>query len=344
MLYEPTTLAASASALAETVQTYGVDPRKLFAKFGLDVDAMQEPGARYPFRSMIRLWAEARNETGDPCIGLIAAQKIRPPALHALGLSWLASPTLLEGLHRIERYAQIVNSVLQFKLTVEGTRAKLARVPIETRLQPTDEAVDASLAVIVKMCRAIADPHFAPMAVTFRHADNGHIEQYIDYFHCPVRFSATEDALYFDSAALRQPAPAGNRELAYHNDRAAERYLATLNPERVRDKVKEILLTLLPSGEATQEAVASSLNKSISTLQRQLKAEGVNYRELLDQTRRELAQQLLEERRYALSQIAYLLGFSDQGNFSRAFKRWTGRSPAAFRRRAETSASGPRAT
>jgi AraC-like DNA-binding protein len=339
MLYEPTTLAAVASALAETVQTYGIQPRELFAKAGLDVDAMQEPGARYPFRSMIRLWNEARIETGDPCIGLIAAQKIRPPALHALGLSWLASPTLLEGLQRIERYAQIVNSLAQFKLTIESAQAKLARVPQDARLQPTEEAVDAGLAVIVKMCRAIADPHFAPTAVTLCHADNGHIEQYVNYFRCPVRFSADEDALYFDLETLRKPAPAGNRELAYHNDRAAERYLATLNPERVRDKVKEILLTLLPSGEATQETVASSLHKSVSTLQRQLKAEGVSYRKLLEQTRRELAQQLLEEKRYALSQIAYLLGFSDQGNFSRAFKRWTGRSPAAFRRQAEAHAS-----
>ena len=344
MLYEPTTLAAVASALAETVQVYGVEPRELFAKAGLDVDAMQEPGARYPFSAMIRLWTEARAATGDPCIGLIAAQKIRPPALHALGLSWLASPTLLDGLHRIERYVQIVNTLAQFKLTIDGARAKLARVPLQAQLQATDEALDAGLAVIVKMCRAISDPHFAPVAVTLQHADNGHIEQYINFFRCPVRFSADEDALYFDLETLRKPAPAGNRELAYHNDRAAERYLATLNPERVRDKVKEILLTLLPSGEATQGTVASSLNKSVSTLQRQLKAEGVSYRELLDETRRELAQQLLEEDRYALSQIAYLLGFSDQGNFSRAFKRWTGRSPASFRRRAEQRASGRRAS
>jgi AraC-like DNA-binding protein len=104
------------------------------------------------------------------------------------------------------------------------------------------------------------------------------------------------------------------------------------------------LLTLLPSGEATQETVASSLNKSVSTLQRQLKAEGASYRAVLEETRRDLAERLLEEQRYALSQIAYLLGFSDQGNFSRAFKRWTGRSPAAFRRHVETAVGEPRAT
>ena len=130
---------------------------------------------------------------------------------------------------------------------------------------------------------------------------------------------------------MKQRLPAGNRELAYENDRIAERYLATLNPDQIQDKVREILLTLLPSGDASQEAVARSLHCSVSSLQRQLKAEGASYRRILDETRYALAQQLVRERRYSLSQIAYLLGFSDQANFSRAFKRWTGDTPTDFR-------------
>ncbi len=133
----------------------------------------------------------------------------------------------------------------------------------------------------------MSDPHFSPLRVTFVHADNGHLDRYIDFFRAPVSFSENEDALYFDSATLRQPLPAGDRELAYQNDRITERYLATLNPDQVQDKVREI--------------------------------------------RHTLAQQFIRERRYSLSQIAYLLGFSDQANFSRAFKRWTGTTPTDFR-------------
>ena len=66
MLFEPTTLAATASAIVEAVQTYGCDPHALFRKAGLDMDSIQKPGARYPFQSMIRLWQAARVETGDP--------------------------------------------------------------------------------------------------------------------------------------------------------------------------------------------------------------------------------------------------------------------------------------
>jgi AraC-like DNA-binding protein len=331
MLFEPTTLAATASALVEAVRTYGCDPDTLFRKAGLDIDSIQKPGARYPFRSMIRLWQAARAETGDPCIGLVVGRKVRPPALHALGLSWLASPTLLDGLRRIERYAQIVNSALSFELIESNEQAILTGTVENTELRPTDEAIDAILAIIVKMCRLMADPHFAPLLITFKRPDNGHVSQYIEFFRCPVRFGADKTAVYFDLETLRKPVAAGNRELAYHNDKLAERYLATLNPDRVQDKVRELLLTLLPSGDASQEMIASSMHRSVSSLQRQLKAEGVCYRQVLGQTRQALAEDLVKEGRYSLSQIAYLLGFSDQANFSRAFKRWTGNTPSSFR-------------
>ena len=87
----------------------------------------------------------------------------------------------------------------------------------------------------------------------------------------------------------------------------------------------------MPSGKVTQNLVAGQLHRSVSSLQRQLQAEGVSYRQILEDTRRTLATQFVREDDYSLSQIAYLLGFSDQANFSRAFKRWTGETPTGFR-------------
>ncbi len=331
MLFEPTTLAATVQALIEAVEPYGCDTPALFERAGLDMEAILRPGARYPFSATLRLWHEAREETGDPCLGLAVGRKIRPPALHALGLSWLSSPTLLEGLRRIDRYAHVVNTSMKFQIVESNDNVKFVREANTSDLQPTDEGVDASLAAVINMCRTMSNAHFAPRLITFVHADNGHVDKYIEYFKAPVEFSAEEDALFFDADPVRQPLPAGNRELAYENDRIAERYLATLNPDQVQDKVREILLTLLPSGDASQKTVASNLNRSVSSLQRQLKTEGATYRQILEETREVLAQQLVRERRYSLSQIAYLLGFSDQANFSRAFKRWTGTTPRDFR-------------
>jgi AraC-like DNA-binding protein len=331
MLFEPTTLAATATAIAEAIQSLGGDPKRAFQRAGLDMDEMQKPGARYPFRAMIRLWNEARVEGADPCIGLFAAKKLKPHAMHALGLAWLSSSTLATGLQRMVRYARIANTSLRFRLENEAEQVKLVAEFHAHGLTPAPEATEAVLAVIVKMCRLMTDSSFAPLLVTFTHEDNGHMEQYVDTFQAPVLWAKSENALYFDAQVLAQPVPAGNEELAAETSRIAERYLATLDPERVQDRVRKILLTLLPSGEVDQEAVAKTLHRSVSSLQRQLRAEGASYRQILDETRVTLAQQFVREKRYSLGQIAYLLGFSDQANFSRAFKRWTGHTPTEFR-------------
>jgi AraC-like DNA-binding protein len=91
---------------------------------------------------------------------------------------------------------------------------------------------------------------------------------------------------------------------------------------------------MLPSGKADQDTIASRLYRSTSTLQRQLSAEGTSYRDILETTRRGLAEKYLREGGHTQAEIAYMVGFSDQSNFARAFKRWTGVSPGEFRKTA----------
>ncbi|MGW8369868.1 MAG: AraC family transcriptional regulator [Gammaproteobacteria bacterium] len=311
-----------------------MDAERVFARAGLSLAELEKPGARYPFSAMQRLWHEARTATGDPCIGLAAAKRLKPQALHALGLSWIASGSLYEAFQRMMRYSRIASSGLKVIVSEQDGRVKVSPELDDPTLQPEPEAVDATLGFCVTLCRFIADAHFAPLEVVFQRPDNGHADQYVDFFRSPVFFSRPINALYFDAAAVHEPVPAGNEELAREADQITDRYLATLEPGNVQDKVKEILLTLLPSGETDQRAVAQSLNRSVSALQRQLRAEGSSYRQVLDETRQTMAIRFVEEQRYSLGQIAYLLGFSDQANFSRAFKRWTGTPPSDYARRA----------
>ena len=143
-----------------------------------------------------------------------------------------------------------------------------------------------------------------------------------------IQFGAVSIA--FDRVALEAPLPGGNLELALVNDRIAEEYIDALDPSTISTEVRKLLIELLPSGDANQQSIASQMNRSLSTLQRQLAAENTNYKEIREHTRRDLAEQYVREGHYSLSQIAYLLGFSDQSNFSRAFRRWTGHSPGTY--------------
>jgi AraC-like DNA-binding protein len=96
-----------------------------------------------------------------------------------------------------------------------------------------------------------------------------------------------------------------------------------------------LLIALLPSGKVDQDLVSSQLNRSTSTLRRQLKSEDLSYRDVLESTQRGLAETYLQDKRHSLAQIAYMLGFSEQSNFSRAFKRWTSMSPRQYQQWSE---------
>jgi AraC-like DNA-binding protein len=96
-------------------------------------------------------------------------------------------------------------------------------------------------------------------------------------------------------------------------------------------QVKAKLTEMLPSGRVGARQVAEALHVSVRSLQRKLADKGTSFAQLLEDTRRELARQYVSNSRLSVGEITYLLGFSDPANFTRAFRRWTGQSPSAFR-------------
>ncbi|HMB73627.1 MAG TPA: AraC family transcriptional regulator [Gammaproteobacteria bacterium] len=258
MLFEHTTLAASASALVSALRLYGCNAEAIFRQVGLDIDAILRPGARYRVQDIVQLWQAVREETDDPAVGIAIGQHMRPSALHSLGLSWISSPTVLEGLRRVQRYARVTNTLLRVDVTEHSDQAKFELGQYDSQLVLIPEYVDAAFSVVIEMCRTMTDAHFAPASVAFKHPDNGRIDRHIEFFKCPVHYSAGENSMYFDLPEIAQPAPAGNREIAYANDRITEQYLASLDPDLLQDKAREYVVSLLPSGRVSQEVVIAA--------------------------------------------------------------------------------------
>lgn len=334
MSTETTNLITGAQLLAETLESqYGLDPAELFDSVGLDYTRLAVPDARYPRRRVVRLWRAAVERTGDECLGLAVGRRIRATTFHAIGLSWLASPTLREALNRLIRYYRVLSTEpIHLVLHDTDTGTSVLQAVETTTSTPGDQStLDAFALGIVQLARLVAGSGFDPLAVELAHDDHGQAAQYVDAFRAPVLFNATRNALIFDREHLDRPLPGNNPGLASANDVVAERYLASLDPKRITTEVRELLIDMLPSGEVSQASVARRLHRSLSTLQRQLQSEGTNFQEIRDQTRQSLAREYIRARELSLSQVAYLLGFSDQSNFSRAFRRWTGVSPKEYR-------------
>lgn len=323
------TISSAILPLWKVLESYGCDGQTLFAQVGLDPDKLHDPNARYPITSLKRLWKLAAETTQDPCLGLTAARFWHPTTFHALGYSWMASQSLEDALRRMTRYSRIVSDNAKLTLTESAEGFEFTLRP---RFEPpADEAVDAGMAIILGMCRTSRGSTFNPLRVTMQRDTPAVVDAFSQVFHAPIQFSAPENMMVFSKADLCVPLPTANADLAHANDRVITNYLARFAHGTTKLRVEAKLLDQLSSGHATQESIAQALAMSPRTLQRNLKQEGTSYKQLLEETRRDLASQYIKESRLSVNEITFMLGFSEPANFSRAFKRWTGVSPSEYR-------------
>ncbi len=324
----PTNLLATKGILWKIIESYGHDPVPVFARVGLTQDMLLQQGARIPLKTLDQLWEEVTALIKDPCLGLRAAEFWHPSHFNALGYAWLASSTLREALNRLYRYIQVLSQDLDIHLedSAEGLTFTLS--------DSLEHAVrmDFGMAMIMAMCRLNFGPNLKPVAVRFIHPEPFCGDQYFAFFKGPVYFDAARDSLTLATKDVDQRLPGGNMHLAEINDRIIIRYLATLSNDDIVHRAQTAIIDLLPSGLVSDEKVARKLNLSVRSLQRKLQQCGTSFRKLLDRTREELARQYICDRGVDLTEIAFLLGFSEHSAFSRAFKRWTGRTPSDLRR------------
>lgn len=338
MLLEPTALASALRYLAETLeQDYARDPAPLFAEAGFPIERTQESGARVSQRAARRLWELSVVATGDPACGLHVGRRIRPEGLHALGYAWMSSRNLVDALNRFCRYAEVLITLpVNLALTGGPEGYRFTATFPDPAHQPHEAGVDATLLALVSLASQAVGKPVRPLAVWLqRDACRADRARYTAAFGAPVTFGAPVNGLLIDTATAEALLPTDNPAIAAAVDQVAERYVASLQAQPVAANVRDMLVELLPTGAAGQETVARRLNRSLSTLQRQLQAEGLSYRTVVDTTRRNLAEAYLGDKRFSQAEIAYLLGFSDQSSFSRAYRRWTGKSPGRLERRLE---------
>ncbi len=317
--------------VAKALGAEGHDSAAVFRRAGLDPAKLQDPDARYPVDGMCRLWRLAVQVTGDPYFGLNAARFWHPTTLNALGYSWMASDSLRDALTRMARYGRLVTTVAEMTLEEFDDHFSFKIRPLMARSRVPNEAVDAGLATFVKMCRVSYGDDFHPLRVLTQRPEFDDPTRYAEYFCAPVEYSAPDNILYFSKDSLEAHLPTANPRLARINDRVITEYLAQFDKGSTAMRVRAKLIDLLSAGNVAQHDVADSLHMSLRTLQRKLREEGTSYKELLEETRRELANQYLRQACLSVSEVTYLLGFSEPSNFTRAFKRWTGRTPSEFR-------------
>jgi AraC-like DNA-binding protein len=325
-----TVFAPTISSLWQQIEDYGLDPEPFFLAQGIDPGIRFDPMERVPYKPLDRVVADVLKTVKDPHFGLKEAAYFLPTQMGPLGFAWLASHSLHDALTRLQRYSHVLADNLVIDLREEGDAT------VVTVIDPVS-SMDAyqrdcsSLAVLVKMCRFICGEQWSPDRISLAHPQPADVSPHFTYFRCPVDFAATGNTLHIETRLARERVSGGNEHLAQMNDHIVVRYLAHRSQEDILNRTRAAILDSLGDGRVTEKEVANSLHLSPRQLNRKLKEEGANFRSLLLECRRELAEQYINDGTLTITEISFLLGFSESSSFSRAYKRWAGRSPTEAR-------------
>lgn len=311
----------------------GIDQRGTLMAAGIDPDAPWDPKVMMPADTYYDMLEGMARHIDVTALPVHVGASMRCDDYGALGLAWKAAPTLMASFRRIERYARIWTGVADYELQ-EHPRGYLFLLhrPGARRLG-LRLSNEATLASSVALVRQISTAPFAPLDVFVQHAAPKSTAFHEAWFGCPLTFQSECDGILMSRAAVERPNILGDegisRYLTSHLD--AELEDVTTPPRLVRE-AKDAIAQALSEGAPRMSEVAKGLGLSARSLQRRLAEQGLSFQGLTEEARRELAAGLLRDDQYALSEVAYLTGFSEQSAFTRAFKRWFSVTPAQYRK------------
>jgi AraC-like DNA-binding protein len=324
--------ATGVRAMLDAFGRLGLDPRRIERGAGLAPGGLADPDRQLFAPRVYAMWEVADRLWGRPGLGLFAGRAVPIGAYEVLDYLLLASHTLGDGLTSFASYFGVATHTARYDITQEGELFACEMIWLIPPSGVMFHLRDYSLSALTH--RAFEASGHRPVRVELAGPPLAPASDYDEVFGAPTALRADRSAMVFSSRAWQAPQPRSDeylrRTLRRHADHLLERS-AGAGAETVGQRVRAELLRRVRIGMPPIEEVARTLGVGPRTLQRQLKEEGLCFATLAEEVRARLAGEYLNDPALTISEISYLLGFSEPSAFSRAFRRWTGRSPQAFR-------------
>lgn len=332
MLQNMSQLARSASLLLDYAVRQGLERMLLMKHAGLESNDLADPDSRINVASMLKLWRAVIESLNDPLLGLHIGTSIKTIELGLVGYTTYYSCDLMGALRRFARYGKILSEAVQFKIVEKDEQAILswhAHPSLAALRQP----VECGVTLVVSIAREITETGLVPVSIELPSPRPAALTAYRSVFRCPVLFGRPVASVRFSRQQMTLPVKASDPTLVGYLDDLAAKTIAPLgeHDKSMTSSVRRLLWSRLPGGRADLRQVAADMNVSERTLQRRLGEEGSSFSRILDELRRSLSHELLVDRKLAVSEVAFLLGYSEPSAFQRAFRRWRGVSPRGFR-------------
>ena len=328
----PTAQGGLARLAIARLKSAGVPVVPLLRRVGLTPEVVADPEERLIVRSQITLLDEAAIALKDDCIGFTMAGDFDLREIGLLYYVMASSQTLGEALKRLARYSKVTNEALVFGYR-EGNRL-LVNLSYSGISRHSDRhQIEFCMFAVLRICRVLTGQQLVPQHFWISHHRSGTNSEMARFVGTAVEFGATTDEFALNTNARELPLIHAD---PYLNNLLLKYCEAALTDRRgdvsqLRTRVENAISSLLPHGRVVVGDVARSLGMSKRTLARKLSDEGLNFTEVLQQLRRDLAVRYLDDRKLHISKIAWLLGFNEVSAFTHACRRWTGKTPSQTR-------------
>ena len=321
---------ATAKAIPGLLRTLGANPEEVLGELGYDLKLFDDAERRISVAARNRIVSHCATRTSCPHFGLLIGQR---NGLHSFGLVGLLvrySPDVGTALCSLVRYLHLHVQAATVSLAVHGHSAMLTWQVHQPGSEAVDHVGDAAVATLHNIMRELCSPDWRPAEVWFPHRRPADVGPFRRFFRVPLRFDAEQFALLFSAGYLKHRLPAVDDELR----RLLQKQIQLLEDRHHDDlpaQVRSLLHTALITGQSKADQVAALLGMHSRTLNRRLNAFGLGFQQLVEETRFEIARQMLEYSAKEIGEISESLGYAAPGVFTRAFRRWSGTTPAQWR-------------
>jgi AraC-like DNA-binding protein len=312
------------------LQSRGIALTNLLADVGIAPTSFDAGDNRIPFRSAGTLLQRCAEAAACPHFGLLVGAQTDVATLGRVGALMQQSPTVDAALRSLVLHLHLQNRGAVPVYRIEGERASLGYVIYQRDMPGTVPVYDLVAALIANMLRTLCGAAWRATTVALAHAPPVDVRPYKRCFRdAALQFDADTTAVTFERRWVERELPGSDAALfALLSQEMSAESRERLDP---LEWVRIALRTMIPTGRASESSIAGLIGVPVRTLRRQLVAEGASFRALSNETRYEIARQLLVDTRMPIADIANVLEYADASAFTRAFRKWTSVSPSAWR-------------
>jgi AraC-like DNA-binding protein len=331
----PQVLAAAATGIVDTIQSLGGDVDRIFGAARVDLELLGSPYNEINLAQYCQLFEESARHTRYDNFGLRFGHHFKPRQLGPIGYMAINSPTMLAGLRALIEYFPAHQQNTTLAVREEGDLLHLDYQITDGRIGRRRQDAELSLGMFRNIFQHCHGRGWAPLEIHFEHPGPVDWHEHETLFDAPVFFSQPTNTMLFRRRDLDAPMPAPDLGLFTLLEPFMRGRRQRASVDDLVGLVRQKIEAHFGTGDPSIKKVAAELGLTSWTLHRRLRDRNVSFHDLVRGARRELALRYVGQPHIPLTEVAFLLGYSELSAFSRAFRLWTGMAPARFRRHSQ---------